>query len=563
MTSKPNGPIKYRMLIALVMAFFYSQSMQVDAQTQSLVVSRVHEYHTILIHAPDPERAALDLAENIHRKVLDRDGQAGPDRLDSLPVVPGLALFNFSPDVDQGFWVLLDLQHVEDALTSLAFWLALMDHHASLPATGNLVFAFRLATAVPQDTMVPGFAVWLPHDPPYQVAALEPLACILIDAVLNPTIVRIAAESQGRLTPLVLLDACRRVLGSAHIPFRYQPIEAFFSRIGLLKGSAVLAPWLDAGIPAIQLSLQKGGVDAILPAITTLQQPLMAVFADAISLIHTDVSHAEQVLDVNYIRYPIGNGLITLDDIDVVGSILGLLTLFCLMLAFGPLYRIHKPKALQTSAFLEALAAYMFISAAMAITHYVPRASEALLGLPSLHAGLPLRTLVVAALLRMLATVFMFFAISGMMEGFGWIKAGDKTAATRAAGLILGLLAFAIQFKSLQGTLFLVIIMAFITLAGMNKATSILAGFAVFMVALPLAGYFLAMLPSFILSTLTAGDIGILVLAAIAAPPILWLVNFLSGRLRISRGRLPAPYLGLTALLIGTLEPVLRSLSGG
>ncbi|HET7839431.1 MAG TPA: hypothetical protein VFL04_06695, partial [Rectinemataceae bacterium] len=85
------------------------------------------------------------------------------------------------------------------------------------------------------------------------------MAVIYLDFDRYPGTIRLRSAGSGILSPYWLYDRARRALETAGLPLSLEANRLMLNRLGLIDRYGPIRPYLDAGLPAIELSGEGGG----------------------------------------------------------------------------------------------------------------------------------------------------------------------------------------------------------------------------------------------------------------------------------------------------------------
>lgn len=501
-------------------------------------------YHSLLSGSPDPLTELTDLVSSSILTV----GSPYSLIADLNPSMPLLVTCDKPDNEGPLLLISVDLNFAEDAALSLSVWLAMLERYLSAANSCSVAFSI-LPPYKPEKAprLEAGKVFWETVDPYQSLASLPPNSVILLDSVLTSQELTLEAETKGKLSPLHVLRAVRASLDGMGLVYSENAVKALYAKAGLIDGSAGLVPWLEQGVPAIRLYGRLDEQSLNLPA--TLEQYQ--------GNLDEDWSNSR---DVNYLRYQLPAGVISLEDIVVARIILLLLGVFMASVALRPLF-IHKhPNNLGPGALPEALVAYLFSFIAVSLSWLFHGFAVRLVGAGGLTIDLPPLALAIGIIGRLGSSLLFFFALSGLSARYGLLPHTVRGTASQASAMIAGMLGMSILYYSIQGALLLFGTMILLSLTGINAAVAVLSISILVVILFPLV---FSAIPVFIpglITILNAQGIQLLLLAGFTAPVALWILTTLSPRHRLVRGDKTAPYLVAMAMVLCFLDPWLRTL---
>ncbi|HUW69022.1 MAG TPA: hypothetical protein VMX33_02210 [bacterium] len=375
-------------------------------------------------------------------------------------------------------------------------------------------------------------------------------AIILLD-IDGPSIgARLDAESRGHQSPRQTLTLVRKAASSLGLKLRENPVGGMYAVAGLSAGNPALAPWLEAGLPAVALGSvslsgqveQLGEADYV---------SLIAAVAQASGAIRLDDDR-----DTNYFRYPLPSGAMTISDRAIVSMILGSALMIALAGSLGPLRR--KPIS-GRAVIREAAMAILLALAAIVGAHVLVEAAQWL----ALRFGLQAQPLMAAIWMqsilhgiilgiRLTVALAVFYAVSGLLSRLGLHATHGRYEASVAALMLLcidALVAMAVMPALVP---MLLLSMFLVMMAARNAAGAMLGLFAISGVMLPFVD------PRII----TGLHQGVILVSLFAAPFGLWVVAATSSATTLRRGRSTALVWVAIAVTGAACEAVIRVAAG-
>jgi hypothetical protein len=525
-------------LLVLIILSVFSRQVAADEAD-----ARLHQYHSLLSGVSDP----LPVVDELVSKILSVPGSSYLLTTSSDPSMPLLVACDTMETEELPVLIVVDLDHVKDAASSLAGWLAMLEWHVLEGNSCSVIFSILPPSSLKKArSLEAGDSFWLPADPYLQLANLNPDTIVLLDVVHGIPELSLQAESRGRLAPLHVLQTLRDSLEGLGLEYREHVVAALYARAGLIEGSAGLLPWLERGIPAIRLYGPLDGQSRFLPAAIRLHQQSRG-------------NDRAAYRDVNYLRYQLPAAVITIDDLTVTRTILILLGIFMASVAMRPLFMHKRTGDTGPGVLPEALVAYLFSFIAVSLSWLIHGFAASLFGSAPLTAGHTPLVLTIGILGRLGSTMFFFFALSGLSARSGLLPHTVRGTASQASALIAGVLGMSILYFSIQGSLLLFATMILLSLAGINAAVAILSITALVVILFPLVVSTIPVFVPGLITILNARGMQLLLLAGFTAPAALWILTTLSPRHRLVWGDRTAPYLIAAAGLLCFLEPWLRA----
>jgi len=435
-----------------------------------------------------------------------------------------------------------------------AAWLAvlerLVDHPPAQGATMLLVTSGFAEPAEWPTNQAPGAP--LLHGP----AIMETLADARIGAIVlldidGPSIgARLDAESRGHETPRQAVLLVRKASASLGLKLAENPVGGFYAAAGLAAGNPILAPWLQAGLPAV--------------AIGSMSMPGHAeqiAEADYVSLVAAIAERSAAISaygdrDVNYFRYPLPTGVMTISDRAIVLMMLGSAVVIVLTASMGPLRR--RPLS-SIAVVREAAIAVLLAMTAIVGSHLLVEAARLLILRLGFQAQPMMATVGMQSLLhgivfgiRLAVSLAVFYAASGLLSRLGLHATHGRYEAAIAALLLLcidALVAMAIIPVLVP---MLLVSMFLVMMAARSAAGAMLGLFAMAAVLLPFIDP----------QILTGLRSGVILVSLFAAPFGLWVVAASSSATVLRRGRSTALVWAAIAITGAVCEAVIRVSAG-
>ncbi|HUX36845.1 MAG TPA: hypothetical protein VMV44_02965 [Rectinemataceae bacterium] len=331
---------------------------------------------------------------------------------------------------------------------AIALMLAELRRIASLPAAGRLPPISMQVVFLPGDkrgsineglSQGPGPAWWLAG-----LDAANPTAVVYlsIDSSRGPIALRNA--ERGVLSPWWLYDRAVSALGVSGLAFVVHPNRMQGYRLGLLSGRGPLAPYLDGGIPAIELRGGTAGPDSPGDA------PAFSRFVEA--LVEGNAQGFLDTWDRNYSSFRFGSLALEIRE----GPYMVFLLFFSAGIAILVLTISLRRRAL-IPRFLEKLPHRLLNLGLLGLLSVVAvLLSFACLGLESLVLGAVSSWKAAPglfAVMRVLVSVFAFLGILSLAVSRHWISP-DPWFYEIAALVLFGLDIFLFAFLSLPLSLY-------------------------------------------------------------------------------------------------------------
>ena len=408
----------------------------------------------------------------------------------------------------------------------------------------------------------------------YAVADMGVEALAVLDFGEQPAALRLRAASWKRLAPRRVVEAARAAEKASGVDCPQTPIADFYAAAGMSAGAAALAPWLDAGVPAV--ALEPSGTVSSAPDAETADIASYALAFAAETLGAYARPRGEDSVsgeDVNYVRYPVPFGSITLSDADIVAALLVALAVVAVALALGWLKGGRRSAMLKAVAG-EAVAAAGFSVTALYGSKLLSRAAfwaaGSVFGFSTgLRDGLGF-PVAVALAVRALSALSLYYAASGFVSRTGLLRSHRRVDAARAALAWLCVDALAVTAVYPPAVPLLLVALIVATIATGTAASAAMGLVAVGVAALPFfdprviaaIGDASGGAGSVASAMLDAGLRGNATLAAFTAPFGLWVGVASSPASRIRRGQKTAFFWLAGAAACAAAEVVARLASG-
>jgi len=396
-------------------------------------------------------------------------------------------------------------------------------------------------------------------------------AALILDLEGPPEDLTLHAASWKKVTPRRVLEAAQSASRSAGISMREVPVLDFYAASGLSTGSAVLASWLDAGVPALVLDSSIASVQG--PGDSLVDVAAFSVeFARSALGDYSRTSQGTSVSgdDVEYLRYPTPFGMILLSDTIIVAATLLSLTALAYALALGWLKGRRRTASFNAVA-SEVFATFGFSLVALLGSRALSAGAFALAGTvfsPEAVSSRDSNSLSVALALgiRMLGTVSVYYGVSGVASKAGFLVDHRRIDAARAALVLFFFDAIAALVIFPAVVPFLLVAMALVLFSSVTAATAGLGLIVTGAVALPFfdprvvaaIGTASGGSGSIASAVLDAGLRGLVAAAAFAAPFGLWINIATSPASRIRRGHRTFLFWMLAAIVCAAVEVVVR-----
>lgn len=536
--------------VFLLAIIIFSSVAGLPAQSQEVapVPSAISRYRAALDHA-----SVADVAGGI---VASSHGKAEAYGAVGSGLVAGCVIKPADGDTmrDPPIAIVAQASGADGTLWPEAAWLAVLQRLVDQPpaqgATMLLVGSGFTEPAGRPSNQAPGAP--LVHGP----GVLETLADGRIRAIVlldidGPSIgARLDAESRGQVSPRQTLVLVRRAVASLGLRLSENPVGGFYAAAGLSAGNPALAPWLEAGLPAVAIgSMSMSG------------RPDQMTEADYVSLIaaiagRASSTSADADRDVNYFRYPLPSGVMTISDRAIVLMMLGSAIVIVLAASMGPLRR--RPLSVVAVAHEAAIAVLLALTALVG-SHLLVEAARLL----AIRFGLRAQPLMATAGMqsvlygivfgiRLAVSLAVFYAASGLLSRLGLHATHGRYEAAVAA-----LLLFCIDALVAMATIpalvpMLLVSMFLVMMAARSAAGAMLGLFAMAAVLLPFVDP----------QILTGLRSGVVLVSLFAAPFGLWVVAASSSAAVLRRGRSTALVWAAIALTGAACEAVIRVSAG-
>ncbi len=516
-----------------------------DVGTVPLAISR---YRAALDHA-----SAADVAAGI---VASSHGMAEAYGAGDSGLVAGYIIKPADGDTtrDPPLAIVAEANGANGTLWPEAAWLAVLQRLVDQPpargATMLLVSSGFAEHVERPSNPAPGAP--LLHGPGIvETLADERIGAIVLLDIDGPSIgARLDAESRGHEAPRQTVLLVRRASASLGLRLSENPVGGFYAAAGLSAGNPALAPWLQAGLPAVAIGSMSmsGHADQMTEADYVL---LIAAIAERAVSISADSDR-----DVNYFRYPLPSGVMTISDRAIVMMMLGSAVVIVLAASMGPLRR----RPLSTVAVVhEAAMAILLALTALVGSHLLVEAARLLVILFGLKAQPLMATAGMQSLLygivfgiRLAVSLAVFYAASGLLSRLGLHATHGRYEAAIAALLLLCIDALVAMATIPALVPILLLSMFLVMMAARSAAGAMLGLFAMAAVLLPF-------IDPQVLSGLRSG---VVLVSLFAAPFGLWVVAASSSATVLRRGRSTALVWAAMALTGAACEAVIRVSAG-
>lgn len=416
-----------------------------------------------------------------------------------------------------------------------------------------------------------------PGDPllrnPRLPAALSDLgvgALLVFDLDGAPDRLRLRAASWKKLAPRRVVETARRASRESGISCGETPIDDFYAAAGMSTGAVLLAPWLEAGVPALVLESARHGQPA-----DTSADPSAWALAFASGTLATLARPEASVSgdDVNYLRYPLPGGSLIVPDAVCVAALLLVLAAVATALALGWLKGGKRPPMFG-AVMGEALAAIFVSLAALYGARVLSMTAYWVAGAWS-GARLEPRdgselAVAMALAARAVCALAAYYVASGLLARTGLFRSHRRVDAARAALALLGLDSMAAAILYPPALPFLLFALIVATLASVSAASATIGLVSVLIVASPFfdpriiaaVGDATGGPGSVAMAILGAGWRGNAILAAFIAPFGLWVGVASSPASRIRRGRRTTLFWLVMAVAMAAVEVAARMAGG-
>jgi hypothetical protein len=448
---------------------------------------------------------------------------------------------------------------------SEAAWLSIFESLLALSPGDGLAGIYLCAvkatpatvTAVPGDPLLRGSTLR------EALSDLGVPAVILLDFDGPPAGLTIRAASRRAMSPRRVLMAARAAASASGTDSRENPVADFYAAAGLAEGCAMLGPWLQSGVPALVIANRPGSMPDSGPA--GLGGFALA-FVEAIGRTPPVGPGGD---DVNYLRYPLPAGVLTLGDGTIVAATMASLAIIAVAAASGLLSGRRRRASLRAVAreAITALAmAFVAFAGARLLSDIATAALRGYVDTVTTSGTVESWFNVISLATHLAGALCWFYAASGLVAVLGLHgDHGRIDAAMGSLGLLCVELAVVIGVFPPAAPFFIAAI-AFVAFSSETAVTAGLGLLAAALVALPLAdprvladfGSRSGSYANVASRLLGVGFRGTTIMAAISAPFGLWLVAAASPVARLRRGRSTAPVWIVGAVACAATEAVLR-----
>ncbi len=280
------------------------------------------------------------------------------------------------------------------------------------------------------------------------------------------------ASGRGRQAPSYALELVHETANKLGFKMADAPIEDFYRYMGAIKSQEALSQSLEAGMPAIYVSV-----------------PDIEEFAACyFSLLYGKKKAGMQSLAAeSYFRYPLFGKILLFKDRQIVQMVLGLV-LFLLLFASLNMPVAEERRKTIASAFLESIwvfaLAFLAVIISFAMFASAGKISMKLFGPADAFAGSP-NMAIVLLILHFLCLLSAFYALSSFFSQKGVYTINERTDAIMAAVALFAIMAiFCAVFYPPLAVFFVAAIPASL-LTYKNNITSILGLAAFLFVVLP------------------------------------------------------------------------------
>lgn len=545
------------------------------AEAQSLgTYGSISEFHDALDSIPREDGMEL-LAET-----LAADDASGSVRKVELVGVSDMAIGFATGNAAPFVAIIATIPVQGGSRWSEAAWLSILDKFTEKSASTAALASSGTVYLILVDDTAP-VTVPASGDPLFRnLRVRDALADIGVEAVLildlkgPPEELTLHAASWKKVTPRRVLEAARIASRSAGIAMREVPVLDFYAATGLSLGSVPLASWLEAGTPAVLLDSPVAGSRASDSSPVDVASFAVEFARSALG----DCSRASQGTlvsgdDVDYLRYPSPFGMFLFSDVTIVQATLIALTALALALALGWLKGRRRTASLKAVS-SEVVASFGFSLFALLGSRGISAMVFTLAGFLYSPETLSMRdsnslSVALALGIRVLGTLSVFYAVSGVASHVGLLVNHRRIDAARAALVLffVDVIAALMLFPAIVP--FLLVAMALVLFSSVTAATAALGLIATGVVALPFfdprvvaaIGTASGGTGSVASALLDAGLRGLVAAAAFAAPFGLWVNIATSPASRIRRGHRTAVFWVLGALACSIAEVIIRLFS--
>lgn len=387
-------------------------------------------------------------------------------------------------------------------------------------------------------------------------------AVVLLDINGPPIDVAVKFSSLGFQAPLHLVKAAKKAAALSMHGYVDDAVGQVLAVAGLDAGSRMLGPWLASGIPALVLESSANAGDGVVGVAEEMDLPDFA--SRLTSMLPDGFRHGS---DRGYLRYPLPAGSITIDDTTIVIMFIATSVVLGVAVSMGILGGRNRTISLVglsrevLTALVLSFMSFWVVAAAVKLA--MGAVSGSLLdGLVQAGKDFPGWVASFSLALRGGAFLSAYYAFSGLASRFGMLGQHGRFEVALSAMVLLSIEAMvAIALLPPVVPFFLLAIL----LAAFTARSAVASGFGLIAVVSVLLPYMLRVLFASSGDTgaavimLEAGTGGILVMACLAAPLILWTVAASSSAASLRRGRRTAAAWAASALLLSLGEAAVRT----
>jgi hypothetical protein len=387
-------------------------------------------------------------------------------------------------------------------------------------------------------------------------------AVVLLDINGPPIDVAVKFSSLGFQSPLHLVKAAKKAAALSMHGHGDDAVGQLLAAAGLDAGSKMLGPWLASGIPALVLESRANADEGVGGAAWEMD---IADFASRLtSMVPDGFRHG---FDRGYLRYPLPAGSITIDDTTIVIMFIATSVMLGVAVSMGLLSsrnRAISPIGLVREVLTALVLSFLsFWVVGAAVKLAMGAVSGSLLdGL--MQAGKVFHGWIASFSLALRGGAFLsaYYAFSGLASRFGMLGQHGRFEVALAASILLCIEAMVAM------ALFPPVVPFFLSailLAVFTARSGVASGLGLVAEVLVLLPYIIRVLFATSGNTdaavimLEADTGGILVMACIAAPFILWTVVASSSAASLHRGRRTAAAWAVSAMLFSLGEAAVRT----
>lgn len=470
---------------------------------------------------------------------------------------------------------------------SESVWLSIMDRleesQASSPLIGTVYMFLVDEAAIGAVAPNPEFTLGQERLLPVALADMGVEAIVLLDFNHPPTQLSMAAASLRHMSPRKVLVRAREASEISGVDIHESPVSDFYAAAGLASGSFSLAPWLDAGLPAIAIgSLATPiGDDPAAEAGIAIQSDDVNAFFEAFARQGAQKLSLEASAgktsgdDFNYLRYPLPRGSIIIADHIITGLTLAVLAIVALGFALGFLKGRERSAQLVAVA-REVLSAIVLSLLALFGSNMLASMALRMAGYSQGRGAYVSESLsrwnsALALLLRFFCALAIYYVASGTASRLKLMGRHRRIDAARAALALLCVnLLITVALRPAAAPFFILAVVV-CALFSEKVVTTGVGLFLVTIVFLPFLdprvisdmGYYTAGSGSVAAALLGVGTKGTIAMGAFVAPFSLWLAAASSPDASLNRGKKTVLLWALAALALATAEGILsKALTG-